>query len=156
MENSATIYSLSSNLFDINYLYTSMKNTKRSRKLTSRGACGVCKLTVRMELFLKFPKESFSATYFHLLPSISSQQINFKLESRNSSPTSPILRFSSINGIAAPSCMPVLLLKPAFEARLALIRSVSRTRRRDSWEVRVWAAEVDVELVDCFMLVCVC
>lgn len=101
------------------------------RKLTSMGVWGLCNPTARIELFffgciapqLTLP----SGKYFHMRPSISSQHSNLELAS------------SSSGSVGTE--------EGGAEARLALIRSVSRTRRRASWDevvaVRVWEAELE-------------
>lgn len=101
----------------------------RNALLTSRGAWGVWRLRGRNEFFLNRPEESVSATYFHRRPSISSQQIHRRPADSKSG-----------GGV-------VVSKRGEEEAKLALIRSVSRTRIS-------WGEEDAIVLLggDCFFM----
>lgn len=86
---------------------------------TSKGVRGDSKLTARTtEFLLNFPEPSLSATYFHLRPSISSQQISLSVERRKWEESGRAWGRRSSGG----------------EAREALMRRVSRERRRTESE----------------------
>lgn len=101
-------------------------------------------LRARKDPFLKLLPPSLSATYCHRRPSSSSQQINLKLELTKSSSTKPSFLASEERGGGGGA-------KESADAKLALIRSVSRTRSRASWPAAAEAtAEAGVE--DCLRL----
>lgn len=98
------------------------------RSETRLAICGVCKQTSRIESLSFDLREacepSSMAIYFQRRSSTSSQQINRKLESTNSSPMRPTFLelLSNCNGGGAE------VEGPSEEVRLALARIISRTR----------------------------
>lgn len=95
----------------------------------------------------------FSVKYFHRRPSTSSQQINLKLDPTNCSSISPRLAAAeglspALSATADAADEGSAAADEEEEARSALIRRVSRTRRRAaSLEGRVWVVDLGLRFI---------